>query len=159
MKPPRYAPDSPLPAFAYLPGRNLRDANFQPATSNAGDDWKSDQAYLHGIDLFNHQFYWEAHEAWEHRWLPLAEGDPLRTHLQGLIQASAALLKIRLMEPTPARSIWKRGRSRLLQVAVDGSQEEYLGIEILPLVQFIDTIIEIEDPQFEAPCIVLRGGP
>ncbi|MEE2855889.1 MAG: DUF309 domain-containing protein [Planctomycetota bacterium] len=159
MKPPRYAPDSPFPAFPYLPGKNLRDANFQPAASIASDDWRSDPAYLHGVDLFNHQFYWEAHEAWEHRWLPLADGDPRRTHLQGLIQASAALLKIRLLEPTPACSIWKRGRSRLLQVAAGCPQEAFLGIEILPLVQSIDTIIEVADPEFEAPCIVLSEGP
>jgi hypothetical protein len=159
VKRPRYAPDSPLPAFPYLPGKNHPDAKFQPAPSIASDDWRNDQAYLHGIDLFNHQFYWEAHEAWEHRWLPLADDDLLRTHLQGLIQASAALLKIRLLEPTPARSIWKRGRTRLLKVVASCSEETYLGIEIPALVQSIDTIIDTGDPEFEVPCIVLSGGP
>ena len=159
MKRPRYAPNSPFPASPYLPGRNLRDADFQPDPPIASDDWRSDPAYLHGIDLFNHEFYWEAHESWEQRWLPLADGDPLRTHLQGLIQASAALLKIRLLEPTPARSIWKRGRTRLLKVVAGCSEETYLGIEIPALVQSIDTIIDTGDPEFEVPCIVLSGGP
>lgn len=43
---------------------------------------------LEGIELFNAQKYWHAHEAWERDWLR-AEGD-LRVFLQGLIQLAAA---------------------------------------------------------------------
>lgn len=41
-----------------------------------------------GIDLFNAQKFWEAHEAWERDWLA-AEGEP-KLFLQGLIQLAAA---------------------------------------------------------------------
>ncbi len=41
-----------------------------------------------GIELFNAQKYWHAHEAWERMWL-VAEGDK-KTFLQGLIQLAAA---------------------------------------------------------------------
>ncbi len=41
-----------------------------------------------GIELFNAQKFWHAHEAWEEPWLT-AEGDA-RQFLQGLIQLAAA---------------------------------------------------------------------
>ena len=27
-----------------------------------------------GVDLFNRGLYWEAHEAWEHEWVPDRKG-------------------------------------------------------------------------------------
>jgi predicted metal-dependent hydrolase len=41
-----------------------------------------------GLELFNAQKFWHAHEAWERDWLH-AEGD-LKVFLQGLIQLAAA---------------------------------------------------------------------
>jgi uncharacterized protein len=41
-----------------------------------------------GLELFNSQQYWHAHEAWERIWLA-AEGTD-KTFLQGLIQLAAA---------------------------------------------------------------------
>jgi uncharacterized protein len=46
--------------------------------------------YFHGIDLFNEQQYWEAHEAWEEIW-KVSKGEQ-KVFYQGLIQAAAALL-------------------------------------------------------------------
>lgn len=46
--------------------------------------------YLEGIDLFNAQRYYEAHEAWEDIWRPATGATKL--FYQGLIQAAAALL-------------------------------------------------------------------
>jgi predicted metal-dependent hydrolase len=45
-------------------------------------------ALIAGIELFNAQKFWHAHEAWETPWLT-AEGDA-RQFLQGLIQLAAA---------------------------------------------------------------------
>jgi predicted metal-dependent hydrolase len=45
-------------------------------------------AIASGVALFNAQKYWEAHEAWEGRWL-VAAGDE-KLFLQGLIQLAAA---------------------------------------------------------------------
>lgn len=46
--------------------------------------------YLQGIDLFNDQEYWEAHEAWEGVW-KISQGER-KLFYQALIQAAAALL-------------------------------------------------------------------
>ena len=108
------------------------------------------------MDLFNHGCYWEAHEAWEDLWLPLENEDPLRIFTQGLIQASAALLKIRLQQPRPANSIWSRGKSRLLMI--DSQQEEslYRGVHIQNFCHEIDQIIGSENPHFFSPLIQLQ---
>jgi uncharacterized protein len=41
-----------------------------------------------GVDLFNAQKFWEAHEAWEEIWLTSSGDD--KQFLQGLIQLAAA---------------------------------------------------------------------
>lgn len=155
----RYATGASIPAVPYWPGVNARDPDFQAATAPVSDQWRQDLGYLHGIDLFNHGCYWEAHEAWEHRWLHLPEDQPLRTHLQGLIQASASLLKLRLSQPAPARTIWERGRARLITLADQIPEKIYWGIEIPPLIEIIDGLVSAEDQQFVTPRIVLIGWP
>jgi uncharacterized protein len=44
--------------------------------------------FQRGIALFNSEEFFEAHEVWEELWL--AEAEPEKTFLQGLIQAAAA---------------------------------------------------------------------
>ena len=51
--------------------------------------------FLWGLDLFNHGYYWEAHEAWEGLWQVVDRGVPSRMLFKGLILLSAAGVKIR----------------------------------------------------------------
>lgn len=44
--------------------------------------------FIDGIDLFNRQAFWEAHEAWEEVWQEC--GEESRIFFQGIIQAAAA---------------------------------------------------------------------
>lgn len=46
----------------------------------------------HGVELFNAQRFWDAHEAWEEPWLS-STGDA-RQFLQGLIQLAAAYVHV-----------------------------------------------------------------
>lgn len=55
-----------------------------------------------GADLFNHGYYWEAHEAWEEIWQVAERGSALRALLKGLILLSAAGVKIREDKLAPA---------------------------------------------------------
>lgn len=77
----RLLPQVPLPARPYLPGQGPRPELEGP------DPW------LWGIDLFNHGFYWEAHEVWEGLWQVSLKQAPEGLALRGLIQAAAACLK------------------------------------------------------------------
>ncbi|HMC90499.1 MAG TPA: DUF309 domain-containing protein, partial [Gemmataceae bacterium] len=83
---PRFLPDEPLPPYSYVPGRfphphsDPRGHSYgvrreRPPALDARD-WQTARAYLRGVDLFNHGFYWEAHEAWEELWLACGRHGP-----------------------------------------------------------------------------------
>jgi hypothetical protein len=48
-----------------------------------------------GIDLFNHGYYWEAHEAWEPLWHAAKQSIQHRQFFKGLILLAAAGVEIR----------------------------------------------------------------
>ncbi|MCB1197160.1 MAG: DUF309 domain-containing protein [Deltaproteobacteria bacterium] len=56
--------------------------------------WHEDTVYLYGVDLFNAELFWEAHEVWEKKWhYSKAYHPDFADWIQGLIQVSAACLK------------------------------------------------------------------
>jgi hypothetical protein len=61
--------------------------------------WRDCQAFLHGVDLFNHGYYWEAHEAWEGLWRAYPPNSDAARLLQGLIKLAAAGVKAREGRP------------------------------------------------------------
>ncbi len=86
--------DIPLPADRYIPGFNDRPTH-SPADSYSDDipgGLRKSIIFCYGVDLFNHGYYWEAHEAWEHIWIPRRETKE-GTFLKGLIQLTASVLK------------------------------------------------------------------
>jgi len=106
--PPRLVPERPFPAYAYIPGRTphpTRDPGGHsygetleppdPPDPPNPEDWRACRDYLYGIDLFNHGFYWEAHEAWEGLWVACGRRGATATYLQALINLAAAGFKAR----------------------------------------------------------------
>lgn len=98
----RYVPEVPLPSYRHLPGetphphRHSQGHRFrgpfeETVPESAG--WRGDKAYLLGVDLYNHGFWWEAHEQWEPKWLRAGRQTAERLFLQGLIQLAAAAIK------------------------------------------------------------------
>lgn len=102
MSRPRWLPEKNFPAYAYLPGRQphpVRDPaghsyNVEPMPVAADAPLGSD-IFLWGLDLFNHGYYWEAHEAWEGLWKVADRDGSSRMLFKGLILLSAAGVKIR----------------------------------------------------------------
>lgn len=98
-------PGEPMPAYSYAPGKfphPIRDpeghsfgaaaeevANFDPR------QWRECRPYLRGIDLFNHGFYWEAHESWEAVWHAAGRQGTVADFIKGLIKLAAACVKAR----------------------------------------------------------------
>jgi uncharacterized protein len=118
--PPRYAPARPLPARAFIPGvspSSDRPAEATPPTA-AGDDLATDETFRFGLDLYNHGFPWEAHEAWEALWRSAPHGAPARQLLQGLILIAAAAVKARGGQPTGARKLATHAAELLDSVGV-----------------------------------------
>ncbi|MCH7686501.1 MAG: DUF309 domain-containing protein [Planctomycetes bacterium] len=102
---PRFAPDQRLPPYSYVPGRfphpvsdpqgHSFGADPLPAELLEPNRWQTCRAYLYGVDLFNHGYYWEAHEAWEGLWHACGRTGPTGWFLKGLIKLAAAGVKAR----------------------------------------------------------------
>ena len=75
---PRYCPERSLPPYSYVPGLSPHPVSdplghsfgvyAPPAEPLDESSYAGNAIYLYAIDLFNHGFYWEAHEAWEALW-------------------------------------------------------------------------------------------
>lgn len=84
----RYEPSLPLPTRAYVPSLFPRpEASFEGSTPQ--------QSIRYGVDLFNHGFYWEAHEAWESAWIAHGRAGEQADLLKGLIHLAACGVKAR----------------------------------------------------------------
>lgn len=123
--PPRYAPDIPLPPYAFVPGHDLP----HPVTDPRGHSYATDAGrsaaepqWLHALDLFNGGWYWEAHEAWEGFWNAWGRTTPEARFVQGLIHLAAAAVKIREGKPTGVARHTQRARDLLggLRTVADG---------------------------------------
>ena len=75
--------------------------------------WQACEEYLHGLDLFNHGYYWECHEALESVWRVAGRRTPAGRLLQGLVQVAAALWKRQLGAERAARRLAERGAAKL----------------------------------------------
>jgi hypothetical protein len=142
---PRYAPQRKFPSYAFLPGvdphptgdprghsySELADA---PAAYFQCDRWRENSDYLYGVDLYNHGYLWEAHEAWEGLWHS-AKHDALQAEfLQGLIQCTAAALKVRMDQPRGVEKLSALGLARLDRVAREASSE-FMGLDVVDFVR------------------------
>jgi uncharacterized protein len=102
---PRYCPERPLPPYSYVPGlaphptsdpRGHSHGVHEPQPSPLTESSYCDNVvYLYAIDLFNHGFYWEAHEAWEALWHAAGRSGPTADFLKALIKLAAAGVKLR----------------------------------------------------------------
>lgn len=115
---PRYDYDLRFPDRAFIPGRmaHPRRSGANPSETTAfpeaiGSDAlpaRRDRALRRGLDLFNHGYFWEAHEAWEEPWQGLRRDSAEALHLQGLIRLAAAALKLVMEEAAgvAAHAVW-----------------------------------------------------
>jgi len=140
---PRFAPGRPFPAYAFLPGRDphptrdprghsYREEPEPAAIYLEPDSWRENEDYLFGVDLYNHGYLWEAHEAWEGLWHEAKHDRDQAEFLQGLIQCAAASLKIPMEQPRGLERLSEAGTSRLLSVA--RSSPSYMGLDVLDFV-------------------------
>lgn len=142
--PPRYAPDQPFPPYAFLPGTNRHPTQHpeghsytgvreEPADFIPADRWRTNAHYLFGVDLYNHGYLWEAHEAWEAIWHPAKREPLLANFLQGLIQCTAASLKVRMEQPRGLLALGKLGTEKLDGVCAEAGYS-YMGLDLRPFI-------------------------
>jgi hypothetical protein len=62
------------------------------ALLNGQLDAEESKAFLKALDMFNNKYFWECHEVLEDIWMTKAP--PLKTFIQGIIQAAAAFYHV-----------------------------------------------------------------
>ena len=106
----RLAPGVPLPPYAFVPGSALPHPTSDPAGHSFGKrgsatqpvgthNWGGCTPYLYALDLFNHGYYWEAHEEWETLWQACGRVGLTADFLKALIKLAAAGVKAREGKP------------------------------------------------------------
>jgi predicted metal-dependent hydrolase len=148
MTPPRFVPDAVFPPYTFVPGRTphpLRDPGGhlfgqtpEPPPPLDTAHWQNSRAYLYGIDLFNHGYYWEAHEVWEGLWRAAGRTGPTAEFLKGLIKLAAAGVKMRQGQPRGVADHAAGAADLFRDIAqqLGGEESFYLGLRLRELLAF-----------------------
>ncbi len=149
---PRFAPDRPLPPYSFVPGRfphpvsdpqgHSFGADPPPAELLEPDRWQLCRAYLYGVDLFNHGYYWEAHEAWEGLWLACGRTGRTGWFLKGLIKLAAAGVKAREENLRGMKRHARRAAELFEQTAHELTPADlpFMGLRLTELIGFAGEI-------------------
>jgi hypothetical protein len=138
--PPRYVPDLPLPPYSYVTGR-FPHPTRDPAGHSFGhtaelpppiglDNWRESRAYLAGCDLFNHGYYWEAHEMWEGLWHACGRRGAAADFIKALIKLAAAGVKAREGRPAGVARHAARAAALFTNVREKEVPATYLGLDV-----------------------------
>ncbi|HEX3871735.1 MAG TPA: DUF309 domain-containing protein [Pirellulales bacterium] len=140
-----------------------------PCSMPDSNRWRDCRPYLYGVDLFNHGYYWEAHEVWEVVWHACGRAGLAGDFFKGLIKLAAAGVKVREGRPAGTRSHAKRAAELFRQIAdqLPAEQTCYFG---LSLARLIDVAINVASGSATAsksmtapveivfPFVLLPGG-
>jgi len=129
IPPPRQAAplrvDRPLPAYRYVPGLQVHPLHGGHGGSGLHEHDPPELALQRGLDLLEHRYFWEAHEALEQAWRAWRETEPERAELAaGLIQLSAAWLRRHTGHQRPAERLLSAATARLRGQSVEGLDVE-----------------------------------
>ena len=102
----------------YLRGTTIESFEFDE------NNFRTNETYLYGIDLFNHEYYWEAHVYWEVLWNHVGRKTSHGYFLQALIKLGAAGVKSKLNQEEAANGHVQRALEHLESVA----EEDLFGI-------------------------------
>ena len=85
------------------------------------------------MDLFNHGYYWEAHEVWESLWIAASRQGVTADFLKGLIKLAAAGVKTKEGNPTGAARHTKRAVELLSSVLPTATH--YCGLDLTQVIE------------------------
>ena len=97
---------------------------------------KQDEArYFHkGIELFNNQEWFDAHEEWEEIW-HIADG-PRKLFYQGLIQVSVTLEHAKRGNPRGVRCVHETCLTKFVDLP-----DQYMGVDVRRLLDELETAV------------------
>jgi predicted metal-dependent hydrolase len=137
---PRYSTRD-FPSYTYVPGRGIPHPVSNPRGHMHGhvepapialdpQHWRENETYLYAVDLFNHGYYWEAHEVWESLWHAAGHHGQIADFLKGLIKLAAAGVK-QLEQNTAGVN---RHLSRAAELLSSVGEPSYCGIDLRALI-------------------------
>ncbi|MEQ8211087.1 MAG: DUF309 domain-containing protein [Lacipirellulaceae bacterium] len=136
---PRYSKEK-LPPYSYVPKQTPHPVSdptghwygreeVVPPPLSPGD-WHASETYLYAIDLFNHGYYWEAHEAWESLWHAAGREGTVADWLKALIKLAASLVKAREGNPRGVERHARRSLELIDLVAAEISESSFCGLSL-----------------------------
>ena len=154
----RYS-ETPFPKRRYMPGQGLHP-DKDPQGSHIPEippsqikfsarTWRKSEKYLYAIDLFNYQYFWEAHEVLEGLWVNIGRETPTGVFVQGIIQVSAALLKEIQLSHKGALKLAGKGLLKL-----NSKSGSFLGLKVESFTEEIESFLA--GKLKSSPCIILE---
>lgn len=138
---PRRMPSFPLPAYRFVPKLHPHPIKHPKGhmfgKENLWNSMSDNERWSIGIDLFNNNYFWEAHEIWEGLWKEKQGTE--KDFLQAMILLSASLLQEHLHRTEIARKSVHRAKellkdidpwSQKYQLDVFGLMEEFFNRNI-----------------------------
>ena len=142
---PRLVPGIAFPPYSYVPGRfphPFSDPLGHHFGHDLGDATAPDSRhFLLGLDLFNHGYYWEAHEAWESLWHAHGRRGVAATFFKALIQWCVVGVKAREQRPEGVTSHAKRAKELFAEVASAIDGDSWMGLSLPELIAHADAVI------------------
>lgn len=157
--PSRLAPEFRFPPYSYVPGRNPHPI-ADPAGHSFGQAlpavscpqakrWSDSREFCFAVDLFNHGYYWEAHEAWESLWHACGREGTTADFLKALIKLAAAGVKAREGRPDGWRRHLARACELLAQTRIrvaSATEARYFGLRLDELIALAEKAREDGPP-------------
>jgi hypothetical protein len=139
---PRYS-DVAFPPYRFTPGRDPHPtadprghSYHKPGAPEPTVDpvpperWRESIDYRYACDLYNHGYWWEAHEAWEGLWRCYERRSTGHRFLQGVIQVAAAHMQQYLGHAHGVERLQETSRAHLHSVMEQSQADEYMGLRI-----------------------------
>jgi hypothetical protein len=134
-----------LPEYAYLPGITPQPAPLSQGSVQDQTPTAIAAARERGRVLFDHGFYWEAHEAWEIAWQDARRNhhEPAARLLKARIKLAACGVKCLQRNPAGARHHALRARQLLLSLQEEpASSCGVSAVELAALTAFAQKLCE-----------------
>lgn len=141
--PPRRYTDRPFPPYRFIPGKHPHptahpDGHSYHAPGDpphevhlvTPENWADSENYLFACDLYNHGYWWEAHEEWEGLWQLTDKKGAQGRFLQGLIQVSACHLKFFVGHQDGVQRLLRTSLEHLRVAASMINNQVYMGLEV-----------------------------
>lgn len=155
-----------LPPYAYVPGHRPHPTRH-PAGHSYGRPhaeataldpaaWWTCTPYVEGLVLFDHGYYWEAHEAWEGPWVASGRRGAVAELLRGLIALAAAGVKIRQGRGQAAARLGLRAQQRFERALQLCGAPQLAGLAFAELFAFAEHVQQHAPTLHASPALAVE---